>query len=122
MTATKKYPGRKWHGQAIYKIREVLSPLHKDHRGFRLIVAVPNMQGHDAFSSRPAPSFARSFLLFQSSDYNLEEMQTKLKLHIRWLLNRGYDKVEPSETYQERMLTEMAKGKPNHKERDDDNE
>jgi hypothetical protein len=102
-------PGRKWHGECIYKVREISSPIHKDFRGLRLVVAIPNMAGHKAFSSTPAPSFNKGYLLFQSSDYNSDDLQTKLPQHIRWLLKRGFEKVTPAEEFEARMLVEMTK-------------
>lgn len=97
-------------GICIYKIRETNSPLHKEHRGFRMVVAVPNMQGHKAFSSTPAASFAKSFMLFQSSDYSIDEVQKKVEEHIRWLKNKkGFIEVVPAEEYELRMELLMAK-------------
>lgn len=106
-----KFTGRKWHGECVYKVKEVNSPLHKDFRGFRILVAVPNMNGHKAFSSEPAVSFSRSYLLFQSSDYNTNELQGKIQGSIRFLLNRGFTKVWHNEEYEEHMKHEMSKGK-----------
>lgn len=103
-------PKKKWHGPCIYKIREVTSPLHKEFRGYRMLVAIPNMNGHEAFSDTPAPSFTRAYLLFQSSDYNGSEIQAKVQQHITWLKNRGFTTVEDADTYKERMLQEMSKG------------
>lgn len=109
-----KKPIKKWHGNCIYKIREVNSPLQKNFRGFRMVVAVPNMNGHKPFSSEPAASFTRSYLLFQSSDWGIAELEQKTQGAIRFLLNRGFTKVEPAEVFEERMKTEMAKGKKLH--------
>lgn len=127
-TTTKKDPNRiattrKWHGPCIYKIREVLSPIHKNSNGFRMVVAVPNMNGHKPFSEEPAPSFTKAYLLFQSSDYNMAEVQTKVEQHIRWLINRGFTSVESSEVYAARQLIEMTKNHTTtHKERDEEEE
>lgn len=107
---------KKWHGACIYKIREVTSPTHKEFRGFRFMVAVPNMNGHKPYSSEPAASFARAYLLFQSSDYDGQELDKKVQAHIRWLLNRGFSQVEPAEVFEARMLIEMSKGKTRHVE------
>lgn len=114
MSGPLRKPNRKWHGPCIYRVREVQSPLQKVHRGFRFEVAVPNMNGHKAYSSTPAPSFTRSYLLFVSSDWNTEEVQQKTLGAIQFLKNRGFDKVEPSDVYGERMLLEMSKGKATH--------
>lgn len=102
---------QKWHGACIYKVREVQSPIHKQFRGFRFLVAVPNMNGHKPFSQEPAASFTRAYLLFQSSDWNLNELERKTKGAIQFLLNRGFSKVEPAEQYEERVLAEMRKSK-----------
>lgn len=109
-------PNRKWHGPCIYRVREVQSPLQKVHRGFRFEVAVPNMDGHKPFTNTPAPSFSRSRLLFVSSDWNLNEVEQKTLGAIQFLYNRGFDKVESSDMYGERMLLEMSKGKTTHVE------
>jgi hypothetical protein len=106
-----KKVAQKYHGHCIYKIREVVSPLHKEFRGFRLVVAVPNMNGHKPFSNESAPSFARSYMLFQSSDYSGQEMELKLKMHVQFLINRGFTLVEESEVYAERQRLNMAKSK-----------
>lgn len=110
---------QKWHGPCIYRVREVLSPHGKTFRGFRFVVAVPNMNGHKPFSNEPAASFSRQHLLFQSSDWSLEELEKKTKGAIQFLLNRGFTTVESSDTYEERVLKEMRKGKINHCERED---
>lgn len=109
MALTKKVV--KWHGPCIYKVREVLSPHGKEFRGFRFVVAVPNMNGHKPFSSDPAASFSRQHLLFQSSDWSLAELERQTKGAIQFLLNRGFTTVEPSEVYEERMLTQMRQSK-----------
>lgn len=116
MSTALRIPGRKWHGPCIYRIREVTSPVQKTFRGFRFEVAVPNMNGHKAYSSVQAPSFSRSYLLFVSSDWNTEDVDKNVKGAIRFLLNRGFDKVESADDYSERMLKEMAKGKIQHVE------
>lgn len=118
MTTTRiKKQIRKWHGHCIYRVREVKSPILEQFRGFRFEVAVPNMQGHKPFSSEPAPSFTRSYLLFVSSDWCSEELDEKVKGAIQFLYNRGFDKVEPSELYSARQELEMAKSKgTQHKE------
>lgn len=117
MTTTKTK--QKWHGACIYKVREVLSPTGKTFRGFRFLVAVPNMNGVKPFSSTPAASFSRPHMIFQSSDWCLEELEGKIQGAIRFLLNRGFTSVEPAETYEERVLTEMNKGRINHVEREE---
>lgn len=115
-----RVPRKKWHGTCIYKIREVTSPLHKTFRGFRFIVAVPNMQGHKPFTNEPAASFSRQFLLFQSSDWNFEELEQKVKGAILFLINRGFEKVEPAQDYEARMEVERLKTKTTvHKEREE---
>lgn len=115
MTTTKKKE-QKWHGPCIYKVREVLSPHGKTFRGFRFVVAVPNMNGHKPFSNLPASSFARSYMLFQSSDWSLAEVERQTKGAIQFLLNRGFTTVEPAETYEARMIEQMSKGRSNHVE------
>lgn len=115
MTTTKQ----KWHGACIYKVREVLSPHGKLFRGFRFIVAVPNMNGHKPFSNETAASFSRSHLLFQSSDWSLEELEQKTKGAIQFLLNRGFTSVEHADVYEVRVRTEMSKGRINHVEHEE---
>ena len=113
-------PGRKYHGECIYRVREVQSPIHKDFRGLRFQVAIPNMRGHKPFSSDPAPSFGKGYLILQSSDYNPEDIEQKTKEHIRWLRNRGFSQVTPAEEFELRMLREMSKSSgAQHKEREE---
>lgn len=114
---TTKQTVKKWHGPCIYKVQEKCSPHSKTFVGFRMIVAVPNMNGHEPFGSEPAPSFAKAFQLFIGSDWTVEEVEGKVKGAIKWLLNRGFDSVEPAEVYAQRMRLAMAKGNgTQHKE------
>lgn len=115
-----RVPRKKWHGDCIYRIREVTSPIHKQFKGYRLEVAVPNMNGHKAYSSEPAPSFSRAHLLFQSSDWGVHEVEQKATASIMWLENRGFEKVEPAEIYSSRMLLQMSKRSNKHNQSEDE--
>jgi len=94
-------------GPCIYKVRDVYSPIMEEFRGCRVLVAIPNMEGRKPFSTTPCPSWTRSFLLFQSSDYEPYEVDKMLDRIVTELRERGFDPVEDYETYQERMLRLM---------------
>jgi len=94
-------------GPCIYKVREVYSPIMEEFRGNRILVAIPNMEGRKPFSGTPCPSFAKTYLLFQSSDYEDYEVQKALERVIKELYARGFALVEDFESYQQRMLVKM---------------
>lgn len=98
---------RKWSGPCIYKVREVKSPYHQVFRGSRILVALPNMEGHKPFTSVPAPTFIRPYLIFQTSDYADQDLGKALELLLRELERRGFTKVESAEDYTLRMLSVM---------------
>ena len=104
----RKFGRNKWSGPCIYKIREVKSPIQGIFRGYRILVAVPNMDGNRPFQSIPAASFMRSYLIFQTSDYTPEEILDKERAVVKELHRRGFTKVELSLEYEIRMLRQMG--------------
>lgn len=104
----KKNLSRQWTGPCIYKIREVLSPYQQVFRGYRILIALPNMEGRKPFVGTPAPTFIRPYLIFQTSDYTEQEIGRAEELMIKELQRRGFTKVETSEDYETRMLQVMG--------------
>ena len=98
----------RWAGSCIIKVREVKSPYHQVFRGNRILVALPNMEGRKPFSSQPAPSFLRPYLIFQTSDYTDQDLVPALDLLKSELLRRGFTSVEDHEDYTARMLVRMG--------------
>lgn len=56
-------------GKALYKVREVESPIHHQFRGLRIEVAIPNMAGQKPFTSIPMPSFDKPYFVCRFGDY-----------------------------------------------------
>lgn len=98
----------RWSGPCIYKIREVKSPICGEFRGMRILIAVPNMDGNRPFQSIPAASFAKSYMIFQTSDYTLDEIDQKEQAVIRELRRRGFTRIETALTFEIRMLRQMG--------------
>lgn len=117
---------KRWTGSCIYKVRELYSPIMREFRGLRILVAVPNMDGRVPFKDIPAPSFNRAYMIFMSSDYDPSEVEEKLAEHIKWLRSQGFEKIEEAGEYQARMLLQMGYLEPIAKEdlakSDDDEE
>jgi hypothetical protein len=53
--------------KALIKVKEVRHPISETTIGFRLQAAHPNSAGRD-WKGNPAPSFAKRFLIAESSD------------------------------------------------------
>lgn len=104
----KKYLSQKHVGGCIYKVKEVYSPYMEVFRGFRILVATPNMDGRIPFKDVPAPSFMRPYLIFQTSDYTEQDVGKAEELLVADLRLRGFIRVEDVESYQTRMLLRMG--------------
>lgn len=96
-------PNKPITGQrAIFKIREVKSPYLGEFRGYRILVAMPNMCGLKPFSDKPAPSWHAPWFLFEFGDFdNVEPYLTKV---LDYLELKGFARsdVECEESYIER--------------------
>ncbi len=91
----------------IYKIKEVFKPYEGTFRCYRILVALPNMDGNKPYKRIPAPSFARKYLLFETLDIqpkHVERIEAKV---IKELRARGFTKIELVELYEERMTALM---------------
>ena len=99
---------KKWHGPCIYKIREVKSPIHEEFRGFRILIAVPNMAAIVPYKGIPAPSFQPRYLIMQSSDLLPEEADAYLQKVLDWLKQRGFVSVEHADDYADRIRTKCG--------------
>lgn len=64
-------------GKALYRVREVESPIHKVFRGLRIEIAIPNMAGQKPFTSIRVPSFDRPYFVCRFGDYETWEVLTK---------------------------------------------
>lgn len=53
--------------KALIKVKQVCHPISQETIGFRLQAAHPNSAGRD-WKGNPAPSFAKRFLIAESSD------------------------------------------------------
>lgn len=81
--------------KCLVKIKEVLSPYHRDWRGFRILVAHCNMDGHKPFSKESAPSFQGAYLIVQFGDYeNVTALDKALEQLPKELLRRKFDQFE----------------------------
>lgn len=91
-------------GKAIYRVRELKSPIHQEFRGLRVEVALPNMAGLKPFSDIPIPSFDKPYRVCMFGDYESYEYLTHKWPSIwRALCRMGFTEVEQikSEDYQE---------------------
>lgn len=66
-------------GKALYRVREVTSPIHKVFRGLRIEVALPNMVGRKPFTDTVCPSFDKPYFICRFGDYETWEY-----LHKKW--------------------------------------
>jgi len=90
---------QKWHGTAVYKVVVRYTPYNQEFKGFRIQVALPNMNGHVPFKDKYTVSFGRQYLIFQSSDYDSVDLSRLLPKHVQWLLNRGFERVMSVDEY-----------------------
>lgn len=95
-------------GPVIFKIREVRRPISQEVIGYRVLVGVPNMDGHEPFSTLPAPSFAKKYLIYESSDFGETEVRVQLKRVLAHLMKAGYTKIQYHEEYAEEMRQRSA--------------
>lgn len=56
-------------GIALYKVQELESPIHKEFRGLRILIAIPNMAGRKPFTDIPIPSFDKPYFVCRFGDY-----------------------------------------------------
>lgn len=54
--------------KALIKVKEVKHPISETTIGFRIQAAHPNLAGRN-FRGQPVPSFAKKYLIGESSDY-----------------------------------------------------
>jgi hypothetical protein len=99
---------KRYVGPCIYKIRHVKSPIQEVERGWRILVAVPNMDGTKPYKSTPCAMFTSKYLIMLSSDYCDYEIGAMEQAVIRYLRNRGFNPVEEAEAYEERMMIRMG--------------
>jgi hypothetical protein len=66
-------------GKAIYRVRELESPIHKEFRGLRVEITLPNMAGRKPFSDVVVPSFDKPYFVCHFGDYETWEA-----LHAKW--------------------------------------
>ena len=59
----------------IIKVKEVTLPYSGDTKFLRVVAAIPNLAGR-TMSGYEIPSFRRPYLVWESSDYTLEEPPT----------------------------------------------
>jgi len=110
---------RRWHGPCVYKVREVKAPYSGESRSLRIVVAVPNMEGHRPFKNEPCVSFRKGFLLFESSDFRDSEVSTMVSKVTNALKGIGFETVEEVESYEARMTILMTPSKTMHKEQEE---
>jgi hypothetical protein len=99
-------------GKCIYKIRKIKSPYLGVFRGYRIVVAWPNMAGHKPFKSDKAPSFEKPYLLVSFGDYEDEEALQKVLPKVpQEMKRRGFNEcllLETSKQEQEDEADEYA--------------
>jgi hypothetical protein len=89
-------------GPCIYKVRKVKSPYQGVFRGYRIVVAWPNMAGHRPFSDEKAPSFDKPWLLVSFGDYeDADTMYAALQKVPAEMKKRGYTSANYIETSKE---------------------
>lgn len=82
-------------GKAIYRVREIRSPIHREYRGLRIEVALPNWAGQRPFSDVPCPSFDKPYFICRFGDYeNWEYLNRKWPSIWRALQRMGFESVE----------------------------
>lgn len=78
--------------KCLVKVKEQKSPYMKDWRGYRILVAHCNMDGHKPFSKEPAPRFDGQYLIVQFGDYeDFVSLDRALKQVPKELKRRGFD-------------------------------
>lgn len=87
--------GTNQKGKAIYRVREIESPIHHVFRGLRIEVALPNWAGRKPFSDITVPSFDKPYFICRFGDYESWEYLTKKWPSIwRAINNMGFTSVE----------------------------
>lgn len=78
--------------KCIVKVKELHSPYMKDWRGYRILVAHCNMDGHKPFSKEPAPRFDGQYLIAQFGDYeDTSSLDRALRILPKELTRRGFE-------------------------------
>ena len=111
---------RRWHGPCVYKVREVKRPYSGETTSLRIVVAIPNMEGHRPFKPEPCVSFRKGYLVFESSDFQFDQVDKMVSKVINALKGIGFETVTEVEDYETRMLELMRPSKTNHKEVDEE--
>lgn len=117
MTGKKKM--KRYYGPAIYKVREVTEPYSGQYKCYRLLIAIPNMAGTKPYTSEPAPSFRPGYLLYQSSDFHIENRDHVVTTILKMYERAGYSPMEDVETFQTRMEILMIPIQTDHIPRED---
>lgn len=82
-------------GKAIYRVKEVKSPIHQQFRGLRIDIATPNMAGHKPFSDQACPSFDKPYFICYFGYYeSWEYLNRKWPSIWRALQRMGFTQVE----------------------------
>lgn len=99
-----------FQGTCIIRIHEVTSPYHHEVRGYRVQVAVPNIDGFKPFSDRPTVSFRPKYLILQSSDLeNSSVAAEKYEQSTKWLRRKGFTSVLSVEEYLDKIGLTITK-------------
>ena len=110
---------RRWHGPCVYKVREVKRPYSGEVVSNRIVVAIPNMEGHRPFKDEPCVSFRKGYLVFESSDFQPEHTDSMIGKVTNALKGIGFETVEEVESYESRMMLLMKPSKTMHKEQEE---
>lgn len=105
------------HEVLVLHVREVHSPYMDELRGYRVLVAVPNLQGHK-FNGQRTVLFAKPYLVYESLDLTFDDVakhSTELNARFKGCNFITADVVEMLARHAESMTVP-------HKERSTDNE
>lgn len=105
------------HEVLVIKVRENNSPIMSEFRGYRILVAVPNLQG-TKFNGGRTVNFNKPYLVHESLDLTIDDVpkySAELKVRFKDCVFVTADVVEQLEIYAGNILVP-------HKERPKDNE
>jgi len=78
----------------IFKVQAMQSPISQTPRGLRLLVALPNMAGHEGFSGKPAPSFESPYFVTFFGDYtDAVDLLTRFPAVLQTIKRMGFDDI-----------------------------
>jgi hypothetical protein len=81
--------------KCLYKVKEVLSPYQQEFRGYRILVAWPNLAGTKPYSSEKCPSFERPYLITMFGDYeDTDTLAEVLEVLPKTLRRMGFTVIE----------------------------